>query len=97
MQSNADWDSVTVIRKSKPAAKDLKSSSAINKALASGTAEITRKSIYIDFLNLYINFMVLATGGSNKHGSDTNLVKIETSDELKGILYFLKVYPLIFN
>ena len=44
MQSNTDWDSVTVIRKSKPAAKDLKSASAINKALASGNAEITRKS-----------------------------------------------------
>lgn len=43
MNSNTDWDSVTVIRKSKPAAKDLKSASAINKALASGTAEITRK------------------------------------------------------
>lgn len=44
MQSTADWDSVTIIRKSKPAAKDLKSASAINKALASGTAEITKKS-----------------------------------------------------
>lgn len=43
MHSNTDWDSVTVIRKSKPAAKDLKSASAVNKALASGTAEITRK------------------------------------------------------
>jgi hypothetical protein len=44
MQSNSDWDSVTVIRKSKPAAKDLKSASAINKALASGNAEIVKKS-----------------------------------------------------
>lgn len=44
MHSNTDWDSVTVIRKSKPAAKDLKSASAINKALASGNAEIIRKS-----------------------------------------------------
>ena len=44
MHSNTDWDNVTVIRKSKPAAKDLKSASAVNKALASGTAEITRKS-----------------------------------------------------
>lgn len=45
MQSNSDWDSVTVIRKSKPAAKDLKSASAINKALASGNAEIILKGI----------------------------------------------------
>lgn len=44
MHSNTDWDSVTVIRKSKPATKDLKSASAINKALASGNAEIVRKS-----------------------------------------------------
>ena len=53
MQSNTDWDSVTVIRKSKPAAKDLKSASAINKALASGNAEITRKSTQ---KSLIINF-----------------------------------------
>ena len=47
MQSNSDWDKVTIIRKSKPAAKDLKSAAAINKAMASGNAEITRKSNYI--------------------------------------------------
>lgn len=55
MQSNTDWDSVTVIRKSKPAAKDLKSASAINKALASGTAEITRKRTCTEFTNMLLN------------------------------------------
>lgn len=54
MQSNTDWDSVTVIRKSKPAAKDLKSASAINKALASGNAEIVKKSKW-EFNTLIIN------------------------------------------
>jgi hypothetical protein len=44
MQGNSDWDNVTIIRKSRPVAKDLKSASAVNKALASGNAEITRKS-----------------------------------------------------
>lgn len=41
--SNMGWDDVTIIRKSKPASKDLKSNSAINKAMASGNVEITRK------------------------------------------------------
>ena len=49
MNSNTDWDNVTIIRKSKPAAKDLKSASAVNRALASGNAEITRKSIHLGF------------------------------------------------
>lgn len=49
MHSNTDWDNVTVIRKAKPAAKDLKSASAVNRALASGNAEITLKGTYLQF------------------------------------------------
>lgn len=49
MHSNTDWDNVTIIRKSKPAAKDLKSAAAVNRALASGTAEITRKCMLLSF------------------------------------------------
>ena len=58
MQSNSDWDSVTIIRKSKPAAKDLKSASAINKALASGNAEIILKSIRELIYQLPINLFI---------------------------------------
>lgn len=36
--------------------------------------------------NTHLTHFFVATGGSNKHGSsDTNLAKIEESDELKGI------------
>lgn len=38
-----DWDKVTVIRKSKPSSKDLKSAAVINKAMASGQVEIIKK------------------------------------------------------
>jgi hypothetical protein len=44
ISSNADWDSVTVLRKSKPSSKELKSSSVINRAMATGNVEISRKS-----------------------------------------------------
>lgn len=44
LHSNTDWDSVTIIRKSKLAAKDLKSAAAVNRALATGNAEILKKS-----------------------------------------------------
>lgn len=41
-----DWDKVTIIRKSKPTSKDLRSSSVINKAMATGNVEITKKGKY---------------------------------------------------
>ncbi len=44
-----DWDKPTIIRKSKPTSKDLKSSAVLNKAIASGQVEVTKrgKSIYL--------------------------------------------------
>lgn len=40
-----DWDEQTVIRKSRPSAKEAKSSTAINRAMASGNFEVHKKSM----------------------------------------------------
>lgn len=39
------WDAPTVIRKGRVTSKEMKSSANINKAMASGNVEITRKGI----------------------------------------------------
>lgn len=39
-----DWDKPTVLRKSRPTAKDSRSTAAINKAMATGNVEIHKKS-----------------------------------------------------
>ena len=44
---NPDWDAVTVIRKNKPTSKDLKSNEVLNRAMATGNVEVTRKCTII--------------------------------------------------
>jgi hypothetical protein len=84
--SNSDWDSVTVLHKSRPTSKELNSKSAINKALASGNAEIVRKGLIIFFFCFDFN-MNSGSGGSNKQGGlDVNFHKIAESEDLKGTL-----------
>lgn len=40
-----DWDKPTVLRKSRPSAKDSRSTAAINKAMATGNVEVHKKSM----------------------------------------------------
>lgn len=41
-----DWDRVTLLRKARPSAKDARSTSAINRAMATGNVEISKKSTF---------------------------------------------------
>lgn len=43
---NEDWDKPTILRKSRPTSKDLKSNAAVNQALAKGNVEISLKGMY---------------------------------------------------
>lgn len=69
---NDDWDKPTILRKSRPTSKDLKSSAAVNQALAKGNVEISLKE----------------GASKNKRDKDAvNFSKIESSEELKGKSY----------
>lgn len=62
-----DWDKPTILRKSRPTAKDARSASAVNKAMASGNVEVSKKF----------------SAGTNKHsGTDVNLAKIDQQTEV---------------
>jgi hypothetical protein len=91
-----DWEKPTVIRKSRPSGKDARSSTAVNQALASGTASIQKKSII--FLDLSMTSVVSAGGNKQHAGSAVNLSKLEQeTEELKGIdpQQFIDVNPIV--
>ena len=85
-----DWDKVTIIRKSKPTSKDMRSSSVINKAMATGNVEITKKGKGLENERTCPNFTIEKYMESAAH-----LAKIENSEETKGI-YFSRII-LVFN
>lgn len=87
-----DWDKVTVIRKSKPSSKDLKSAAVINKAMASGQVEIIKKGKCMRWKPYPINNTLLLFNPTHffveKHGENAaHLAKIENSDDVKGKKY----------
>lgn len=47
-----DWDKPTVLRKSRPTAKDSRGAAAVNKAMAAGNVEVHKKSRSRRFLPL---------------------------------------------
>ncbi|KAI3657201.1 hypothetical protein MP638_006989 [Amoeboaphelidium occidentale] len=67
MQSNTDWDSVTVIRKKAPSAKEGKSEAAVNAARRTGAAVITEKKATV--------------AGNAKPVTDLNTAKLDRETE----------------
>jgi hypothetical protein len=79
-----DWDKPTILRKSRPTTKEARSGSAVNRAMAAGNVEVTKKcTIGLSSRSL----IAVVTAGTNKHpGTDVNLAKVDQQTEVaKGI------------
>lgn len=89
---NEDWDKPTILRKSRPSSKDLKSSATINQALAKGNVEISLKGILLSVLN----YLFEEGASKNKRDKDAiNFSKIESSEELKGKTFLCISVPKV--
>ena len=79
-----DWDKPTIIRKSKPTSKDLKSAAVVNKAMAAGQVEIIKKG------NVIVCSGQVIYSRLEKHVENAaHLAKLENSDDIKGKAEFI--------